>query len=153
MGENIAIIIIFFIMLVFGMAFYSKVQKGSSDVRQTEAYDIKAVEIAQKTSYLPELRCSSKNVQVEDCFDVYKLDVIFNNNLFVSNIEYYYDLFERSTISINETYPDKREWRLYDRSNENMSKISTKIPLSLYNASDESYSLGVLYVDLYYGGI
>ena len=72
MGESVAILFIFFILVVFGFVFYMNVMRGSAKVQMEENIQLKAIGIAQKASFLPELQCSEENVRVENCIDLLK---------------------------------------------------------------------------------
>ena len=153
MGESIAILFIFFILVIFGFVFYMNIMKGSARVEVEENIQLKAVGIAQKASFLPELQCSEENVRVDDCIDKYKLDSL--ENLLAENNVYYYDLFEFSNISVKKIYPfpeagETAEWGLYgNKPTEFRNKLSTFIPVSLFNATSKSYDFGILTVEVY----
>ena len=46
MGESVAILFIFFVLLVFGFVFYMNVMKGSAKVDIEENIELKAIGIA-----------------------------------------------------------------------------------------------------------
>jgi hypothetical protein len=150
MGETIAILFIFFLLLMFGFAFYSKIQKAGFKTRQKEVSDIRAIEIAQKVSFLPELQCSSKNVITENCIDILKLDYV--SDLMKSEKGYYFDDIGLgySTITVNMIYPTHKTWILYDnRPSYSTTKLFTPIPISLYNATSRQYYFTILNVSYY----
>jgi hypothetical protein len=152
MGESIAVLFIFFILLIFGFVFYSNIIQSSSKVETEENIQLKAVGVAQKSSFLPELQCSEENVRVEDCIDLLKLDatasVLEQNNI------YYYDMFEFSKIWVEEIFPQQRTWELYEnKPNNYKDQLSTFIPVSLFNATAKEYYFGILAVEVYSGKI
>ncbi len=153
MGESIAILFIFFVLLIFGFVFYMNIMKGSAKVEVEENIQLKAVGIAQKASFLPELQCSEENVRVEDCIDRHKLEAV--HNLLSENNIYYFDIFEFSNISVRKVYPfpevgETIDWELYDNvPGEFTSKLSTFIPVSLFNSTTKSYDFGILAVEVY----
>ena len=64
--------------------------------------------------------------------------------------EYYYDMFKFATIRIEQIYPSVDEWTLYDTQPEIIShKLSTPMPVSLFNPISGKYTYGVLYVEVY----
>jgi len=148
MGESVAILFIFFILVTFGFVFYTNVMKGSAKVEMEENIQLKAIGIAQKASFLPELQCSEENVRVENCIDLYKLEIA--STLLKENNIYYYDIFEFSSIRVEEIFPEKNLWPLYNSTlKEYKNKLSTFIPISLFNATSKKYDFGVLVVEVY----
>ena len=152
MGESIAILFIFFIFLVFGFVFYMNVIGSSTKVEIEENIQLKAIGIAQKASFLPELQCSEENIRVEDCIDLLKLDV--TASLLKENNIYYFDVFEFSKIWVGEVFPGTNEWLLYNKSFTNYKdQLSTFVPVSLFNPTSKEYSFGILAVETYSGKI
>ena len=135
MGESVAVLFIFLILVMMGFVFYMNVLKNSSKAESEENIQLKAIGIAQKASFLPELQCSEDNVRVENCIDLLKLDAA--SGLLRENSIYYYDVFEFSDISVKRIFPpDNQEWPLYSNPLPNYSnKLSTFIPTSLFNAT------------------
>jgi len=148
MGESIAILFIFFIMVVFGFVFYMNVLEGSVDMERKENTQLRAIGVAQRASFLPELQCSRDNVRDDDCIDLLRLGAA--SLLLEENRIYYYDVFEFSRIWVEEIYPGDNIWPLYDNTLSNYSsKLSTFIPVSLFNATSEKYAFGILGVEVY----
>ncbi len=148
MGESVAILFIFFILVVFGFVFYMNVMKSSTKVEMEENIQLKAIGIAQKASFLPELQCSEENVRVEDCIDVLKLEAA--SSLLENNNIYYYDVFEFSKIWVEEIFPGTQEWPLYDNTlPDYKNRLSTFIPISLFNPVSKKYDFGILTVEVY----
>lgn len=151
MFETIAVLLIFFVLVGFGLIFYGRIQAGSFQATQEENFELKAIQTAQLVSFLPELQCSSNNIIIDDCFDILKVEALsefIEQNPNIKN-EYYYDLFGFSSITIEQVYPSELSWKVYERTlTGNKAKSSIKIPVSLYNASSRSYNFGVLTVDV-----
>ena len=151
MGESVAILFIFFVLLVFGFVFYMNVMKGSAKVDIEENIELKAIGIAQRASFLPELQCSEENVRVENCIDLLKLqaaaDLLRSNNI------YYYDIFEFSDIKVRRIFPDytgQNEWLLYSNPlADYTNKLSTFLPSSLFNPKTKKYDFAILVVEVY----
>ena len=57
-GETIAVLFVFFLLVVIGFIFYVGVIKDSIVSEKDELSQLKSIEIAQKVLYLPELQCS-----------------------------------------------------------------------------------------------
>jgi len=148
MTESVAILFVFFILLVFGFVFYMNIIKSSAKTEIEENIQLKTIGIAQKASFLPELQCSEENVRVENCIDLLKLDAA--SSLLRDNSIYYYDIFEFSQISVEKVYPGEQSWLLYDNTLGNYTnKLSTFIPVSLFNATSKKYDFGILVVEVY----
>ena len=153
MGESVAILFIFFVLLVFGFVFYMNVMKGSAKVDIEENIELKAIGIAQRASFLPELQCSEENVRVENCIDLLKLEAAAD--LLRSNNIYYYDIFEFSDIRVDRIFPPPptysiNTWLLYNNTlTDYTSKLSTFIPTSIFDPRTKKYDFGILIVDVY----
>jgi hypothetical protein len=151
MGENIAILFIFILLVVFGMVFFFRMQTAGMQIKQQENLQLAAVQIAQRVSFLPELRCSSENVVVPNCYDALKME--FADEVIKDNEAYYYDIFEFSTIWVEEAYPEEKEWLLYNNTgNKNETPSIFHIPISIYDPMESSignYYFGVLHVGVW----
>jgi hypothetical protein len=148
MFETIAILVVFFFIILFGFMFYSRIQESTFQAELEEKSALKTIEMAEKISFLPEIQCSRDNIPEEDCIDLLKLDSaakIINDNSLA-----YFDIFGYSYIHVDEIYPSSISWSLYNFSKkEDLGKISIPFPVSLYNTIDDKYSFGVLYIDIY----
>lgn len=158
MGESIAVMFVFFLLLVAGFIFYSKIERRNIIIEKEEADELKAIEIAQIVSFLPETQCIKENVQVYNCLDILKLEAL--KGVIEENRLYYYDLLQNSNITVKQIYPDSTSsWIIYNNSRNWTKKISTQIPVSLFNATgdptagdtgiDPYYAFGVMYVDVF----
>ena len=154
MGETLAVLVIFFFLLVFGFTFYVRIQKVSFESQLRKQSGLKAVEIAQRASFLPELQCAFKNVQVDNCIDLLKLDVystMLENNPDTIKLAYY-DSFESSNITIQQLYPPSPDAYhvLYERVlPEFGSRQVMQIPMALYNATAKEYYIGIMTVEVF----
>jgi len=155
MFETIAVLLIFFVLIGFGLIFYGKIQSQGVQENQDENFELKAIQTAQLVSFLPELQCTSPTsitIVDDNCFDLLKikaLSEIIKNNPKLKN-EYYYDIFGSSKISVEQIYPSEMNWDIYDKPPSNKKSMSSiKIPISLYNASSNENNFGVLNIDVY----
>ena len=151
MFETIAVLIIFFVLIGFGLVFYSSIQGQGFQAKQEENFELKAIQTAQLVSFLPEIQCSSDGIITNDCFDILKIEALnYVINTGELRNEYYFDTFGYSDISINQIYPPGVNWNIYERHLTNSkAKSSIQIPISLYNASSRKYNFGVLNVAVY----
>jgi len=114
--ETIAVLFIFFVLVFFGLLFYSKYQKISLAEKQEELLGERAMETTLKTLFLPELGCSKGEAEQEDnCIDLMKLEAA--QKTFSEHInDYYFGIFSYANITVQELYPDSaRSWTLYDK--------------------------------------
>jgi len=151
MLETIAVLFIFFILIMLGIVFYANVIRGNIQIQQEETVQLNAIEVAQRASSLPELQCSEDNIVSDNCIDILKLDSA--EGIILANDHYYYDRFFFSTITIKEIYPDNtRSWRIYNRPlavDKFSNKIRTDIPISLFDPINNKNSFGMMTVELF----
>lgn len=152
MMETIMVLFVLFIILAVGMVFYYNIQQSSIIQKSEEKKEIKAVEVSQFVSSLIELQCAQEDIRDFNCFDWLRLlsfkEKIEQNSRLRNN--YYYDLLGDSAVTVKTIFPDQAYWVLYNRSDETKSKYRFFTPISVFNASDETFSFGILTVD-YYG--
>jgi hypothetical protein len=151
MGETIAIMIIFFFLLVFGFSFYSRFQMVSFQAQHRKNLDLRSIQVIQRASFLPELQCSFKNIQVDNCFDILKIqefDKLLENNPSIKAD--YFDMFEFSDIRVRHIFPSGPTHMLYSNPLDNFSfNLSAHVPVSIYNATSKQYGFGVMDINLY----
>jgi uncharacterized protein (UPF0333 family) len=148
MMETISVLLVFFILILIGFVFYVKIIKGNIEIEKEEKRQLEAIEIAQRVMFFPELQCSEENVVRSDCIDILKLnaaaDIIRQNQI------YYYDRLGFSKVLVNELYPKNRNWILYDKSLVKFKdKITTHLPISIFDPKEKEYSFGIMQVDVY----
>ena len=105
MTETIAVLFIFFVLILFGIIFYYQYQKVSLVEKQQELVAARAMDTTLKVLFLPELICTKGEAEPEDnCFDMMKLRSV--NETFKENlVQYYFNLFSYSRIYVQEVYP------------------------------------------------
>ena len=75
MMETMAVLVIFFILAGIGFIFYINIMKGSIEAEKEEIRQLQAIEIAQRTVFLPELQCSEgEDIVKSGCIDVEMLE-------------------------------------------------------------------------------
>jgi hypothetical protein len=157
MFENVAVMIIFFFLLIFGASFYFTLQKASLQTQVERINQLAAVQQALRLTYLPELDCSFLGVQKENCFDEFKV-ISFHDNKPENDLAYFnifgYSNITLKTIYPNPLYPNFETKKIYERAPPNISSSTqTQIPVLICkNGCDPlnlQYSFGVLEVDYY----
>jgi hypothetical protein len=151
MGETIAIMFIFFILLIIGAVFYMNVQRSAVKREISEAYELRSVEISQIISFLPEVQCTESNVVKASCFDLYKMIALSNITQTAQGLRFYSREFGTTTIRLNKLYPQpESEWVLYDNPKQEFTSAPvTNVPISLYNTTSDKYYFGVLQITTY----
>ena len=148
MFETIAVLIIFFFLLIMGLVFYANVERKSISQKQEEFDELKEVELAQLISAMPELECPT-TLETENCVDLYKLKALTNDrkpSFFKNNINYYFDIFGFSTITVD--IIGSESYVLYDnKQGESSSRIN--VPVSVYNPITKTKEFGILNITSY----
>lgn len=149
MMETIAILIIFFVLIIISFVFFMKTSSLGQEQKITKNQELESIRVSQAISFLPELQCSSKNILKDNCFDKYKLNAFQN---LPNKNKTYYPLFYFSDISVKEIYPfSGSKWSLYNLSIDGTSYM-TSIPILLYNATSRTNSFGILNIKYYARG-
>ena len=157
MGENVLILFIFFILLIFAVVFFTKIQATKTQQRQDTDVSGRGLQIAQRVAFLPELQCTKDNAEIfPGCYDEFNLrslDTLTRNG---ENTEYYIDVFGFSTISIRKVFPAAGDPLLvYNRTKDDFASIIvTNTPITICNfltgTSDKGdCSFAVLRVEVY----
>src|SRR3989344_1109303 len=107
MGETIAVLVIFFFLVMIGFSFYASFQQRQIDQQLREMRQLEAIQVAQKVYYLPELQCSSGyQLTRESCWDTLKMQKF---QFMVKNDpvarQYYFDILQYSKITVTQIYP------------------------------------------------
>ena len=153
--ESLAVLVVFFFLLVFGISFYFVLQKASINRQLTQQEELKFIQLVQKVSTLPELECSEVGIQLDNCIDILRLKTM--QSLLVSSAavrQKYYDIFGFSRIVVEKIYPEESERiTLIDQQRSTSNNATAfdvvQVPLALYNPLDKSFSFGVLEVRRY----
>ncbi|MBT4434009.1 hypothetical protein HOD05_02210 [Candidatus Woesearchaeota archaeon] len=153
MTETIAVLFIFFILIVFGISFFYQYAQSSFQAEQEELLGKRAIETTLKALFIPELMCTKGDAEAEDnCFDMMKvrhaMDV-FNESKLV-----YFDTFSFSKISLTEIYPGNETYELYDfpkKDWENSEKTFFIIAMKdeVKGDGQPHYGLGRLDIEVY----
>ncbi len=114
-SETIAVLFIFFILVVFGLVFYFKYAEYSLKEEQDQLATARAIRLTSKTLFLPELACTKGEAEAEDdCIDMMKLRNV-QEVLDLHLSDYYYSIFGYANVSVVREYPlPKERWTVYD---------------------------------------
>lgn len=153
MFETLAVLVVFFFFLIFGASFYFKLQENSLERDFARNLDLRAVQIAQKSITLPELRCTFPYAERSDCIDFdkareFKKLLDDNPNIRLSYLD---NTFGLSSITLNVVYSsvgiseDKIVIYNASRSEE---FVSVQIPTVIYSGSDHRRALSFGYLEV-----
>lgn len=148
--ETVAVLFIFFILIVFGMIFYSKYQQISFKEKSEELVASKAMDTTLRILFLPELICSRGDAEPEDnCLDAMKLRHA-NETMRVHAEDYYFDLLSYATITVTQLYPEEKEFILYDKPKPEYTKREpTYFVVSVRDDMVGDYGFGYVKVEVY----
>lgn len=150
MGETIAILFIFFILLIIGAVFYMNIQRSSIGQDIQQAYELRAVELTQIISFLPELQCTEANVVKASCFDEHKLLALADVASTADGLFLYDREFGEVKIDILRVYPPAETIHLWNKEKPDFTSAPiTHVPISIFNASSGKHSFGILEITVY----
>ncbi len=153
LSESVAVMFIFFVLVLFGIMFYYKYSQIAMVEKEERLVDERAIDMTLRTLFLPELMCTRGKAEPEDnCVDMMKVRHV--NNTF-QYFDYYFNLFGYAKIVVYETYPGNNNWVLYDRQRINTSMeyrptffiVTLKDEAS--NLVEADYRFGYLEVGIY----
>lgn len=152
MGETIAVLVVFFFLLVIGMVFYVNIATTKVEESKYKNTELEAVNVMKRALSLPELQCSHNNIVDEACVDRYKLAAA--DGVVEANEAAYFDLFGTSTISIIQVYPapeaGEEPVTLYDYPlTSYSSRLNTSTPISIYHPLTRTYAFGLMEIVTY----
>ncbi len=133
MTETIGVLVVFFILILFGIIFYVQYQKGTIREQKEAAIVKRAIATSLKTFYLPELRCTKAfDVAFTACVDIYKAE-IFAEKL-DDNYDFYFNIFGKSHIYLQDIIKNQTI-ELYNGTPAKWAKrIPIRFPVLVYNA-------------------
>jgi hypothetical protein len=156
MWETVAILVIFFFLLIGGITFYTRLQQASMKDEQKYYGQLNAIEITEVIQNLPELECPP-TLQLDSCVDEVKIEVMTSlvgpsgvANLNIKN--HYATIFGFSEVKVEKIVPVSKIWNIYnERRTEDLdnAKSSANIPVSIYDPIQNTFSFGVLTVNVY----
>ncbi len=150
-GESIAVLFIFFVLVIMGVIFWSKYSQSSAAQRIEEDAVSKSVKISQIVSYLPELQCSTQEVIKFNCFDTFKIQNMSSILKSQDAKLYYFDTLSFSNITIVSIYPKSESFNIYDKPyfNGSNSYRVTQVPIAIYDPMEAKYGFGYIDVRVY----
>lgn len=148
MVESVFVVIIFIIILVIGIVFFSRFQESGARHRETERQLSESIQLAQTFASLPEISCSEGSVVSDNCLDLLKLEAM--DMLSRTDNIFYYDLFRFGKITVEMLYPDEGErWVIYNQTKEGSGYFTMALPMVIYNPKEEERFFGLMEVRYY----
>lgn len=150
--ETIAVLLVFFIIVGFGMAFYFYISRESSIKEHQRALELNAITTAQKVSTLPELDCIQVGVHLEKCFDTLKIDAFRKILLDPSSMakDAYFETMGYSNLTVRQIFPTGGTMNIYNNMpGPNVSIEKTFLPINTYDPLTRTYGFAVLEVSFY----
>ena len=150
MMETIAVLSVFFILIIIFYVFYSNaavdVDKEKDRIRQLEA-----VKIIEQVSSLVEMQCSERGIVKDNCIDLLKVEAASEIMQNAENKEFYFDKFGFSRITIKQIYPEVKDIAIiYNNSLQDYSfKNIANIPVSLFDPMENKYHFGAIIVEIF----
>lgn len=151
MMETIAVLAVFFILIILFFAFYYNTAVVDVDEEKDRLRQLAAVRIVREASSLSEMQCSERGIVKDNCIDLLKVGASSKIMQKDENKEYYFDKFAFSKIAIKQIYPEMKEIAvLYDNSLQDYSyKDESNIPTSLFDPIENKYSFGVIALEIF----
>ena len=153
MFETIAVLVVFFFLLVFGVSFYFVIQRSSYNTQVERNAQLLSVQLSQKISNVPELDCALAGIQIDNCIDRIKLERFFevlNDSL--TRVSYF-DTLGYSEIYVRTVYPELKQYNLYNLEPPLFTTAyMNHIPVLLYDSIEKKFSFAVLEVRTYVTG-
>jgi hypothetical protein len=145
--ETIAVLVVFFLLIGLGFIFYGRIMQSNLAQEKDEVIQLRAIAVAQRAIFLPEIQCSDDNIIRDSCIDMAKLNAA--EQVMKDNPAYYYDFFEFSNITVSEVYPGTQDHTIYQRNTNFRQKSVTYVPVTLYDPATRQNSFGMLKIETY----
>ncbi|MBT3408417.1 hypothetical protein HOK68_01735 [Candidatus Woesearchaeota archaeon] len=149
MMESVMFLVIFIILAAFLVVLYFTFSIDSQKAEIEIAVDKDSIDKSQIIFNLPEIKCSEKYSNVNNCIDLLKLKYL--EPILKSNRAYYYNIFGNVKIEWEYIYPDLPGVNvLFDSEPENyLRKRPTELPVNIYNVNTNTMSLALLKITYY----
>lgn len=151
-NETIIVLFIFFILVIFGIVFFAKIQGINLQAEQRASQNLELIKVSQVISSLPELSCSVDNVQIDNCYDILKVEafkaILEENNVYFSGTSLY-----NTNITLRQYDPFNDKWtysiEIYSNKLENADIRKIFVPTILYDKKTATKSFGILELTWY----
>jgi len=154
MMETLAIMFIFFILVAMGMGTYYGFKKSSIIQEREDLFAKKAIDVSIKVSFMPELACTRGEAELKsNCIDVNKLIHLKDLMKDKEFQDYFFDLFSYANVTVEQIYPEKKEYVIYEFPKPNWTEVS-ETPFVVVLKDDKKtigneHRFGVLHVEVF----
>jgi len=151
-GETVAVLAVFFIILIIAAVFYFNLGRGSIIKEQEGEVLSRSTSVVQRVLALPELQCSRNNIIESSCVDIAKLEKSATISSDPQFFKFYYDLFGFSKITVYVVYPKSQvgNYILYENKlPDYKNKIQTDIPVTINSPAENKNYFGYISVETY----
>lgn len=150
-GETIAVIIVFTVLLIFGLYWFSSSAGAQVAQQQTQLENLELLEMTKAIMELPELQCSIAQRAETSCVDYRRLQALNNAIEDTTTIgTYYRDRYSTNTrgsyaLELIDVQTDQRH-PIFDftTNNPNASTQTQPVPAVLYNPVTQRYNFSML---------
>jgi len=149
MFETIAVLIVFFFLIGFGMTFYFIIAKSGAKKEAQRAQDLKVIQVIEKIAHLPELDCIRVGVETENCFDVVKLRALTTLLKDPSKMDQYYDVFGNVDVVVKILFPENETMVIYSNPLEDTGYELSIYPVMVFDPVKDAFSFAVTEVYFY----
>ncbi|MDP3640022.1 MAG: hypothetical protein Q8R53_02345 [Nanoarchaeota archaeon] len=165
MTETIAVLFIFFILILFGLIFYAQFQKSAFKEKAEELLQKRATETMLKVLFLPELACSERSLSEDNCFELAKVQAVVDRKLFEGGTgvpteidqekrDYYFSIFSYATIKVQQLSVDAADendesYVLYDHPLLKFTKSEPTFFIVALKEAPDTYHFASLDVTVY----
>lgn len=140
MFENVAVMIVFFFLLVLGFRVYYSYQEQALSEELRDILETRTFQLVERLTALPELECSVGSVEIPSCIDLLKSKSL--QNYIKKNPEKYFTFFGFSTIEIKPVYGEPII--VYNNTPKSYTSMQIRhLPVLLYDAKGNAKCVGV----------
>ncbi len=152
--ETIAVLFVFFVLLMLGVVFYIGYSRGRADIRLVEFHQAQSVQIAERVIDLAELQDTRQGVSTVNCFDALKVRALGEVLSEDEGLRFglYNDKFGNSLIVLHQIYPKTADFVIYNNTNPDFRySFPFFIPKCVYDPlkGHNGYGVGLLEVNYY----
>jgi len=163
LGETIAVLIVFIILISFGFIWYVQYQTGKIEEQAQRAYELKSTQILTYIESLPEIKCSSEScskcggTDTSYSFDYYKVNSSYNT--ISNNLPYYIKILGLADIKLEIVDPrfpthdlliDRpKTLTIYNFTSKNSKGSGFQLPVTVYDPISDFCYMGTLDIIIY----
>lgn len=149
MFETIAVLVVFFFLIGFGITFYFIVTKSAAKKDIARTQELRIIEDITKISKMPELECIQAGIQKKNCYDLFKLKAFADQLTDINVMDEYFEVFGTSTVTVSLLFPFEEEVVLYDNPLDDSGYEVSIHPVMVYEPVSETFAFAITEVKSY----